>query len=195
MAWRPSRYDQNAIVGVIVACKCDVRKHKREVRRRLEAIGWQWVTLKDEASDVPKPFGFGMAPIQPRKLRTAYHSTLKTAIPSIREHGLLPSNETIRQTDYPDTEGRIHVTEMLEGDGSAVRWIRIFSERYNRPQADYGILKVDLHGAGGRLYQDIHSEYGLVIDRTTGIEPCRIDEVLPSAYKLEEAGKWGIPGK
>ena len=189
VSYRPTHYGQNVIIGVVVARDCDLSEHEDNVRERLGGIGWQWVTVKDEATNEPKPFGFGMAPIRRRPLHTAYHTTLRTAIPSIRQIGLLPSNKANRQTDYPDTEGRIHVSEKLEGDGSAVRWIRIFSEKYNRPQADYGILKLDLQGAEGRMYEDIHSAHGVVIDRTVGIEPCRIGPVPDSAYTLEQAGE------
>src|SRR5262249_9777281 len=105
------------------------------------------------------------------------------------DQGLLPSTSAIRQTKFPDTEGRIHVTERLEGDGSAVRWIRIFSEKSDKPQGHFSILEVDLSGLDARIYQDAHSQYGVVIDRIHRIPPQRIRVVEESIYTLETANQ------
>jgi len=74
-----------------------------------------------------------------------------------------------------------------------VRWIRIFSQKYDRPQSDYGILELDLLGIGGRMYQDAHSQYGLVIDRLDRLPPPRIRLLDESAFHREDDGKLILP--
>lgn len=175
----------SAIVQVLVTANCDVLQYREDVRLRLDRMNWEWVTLRQDEPGTEPKVAFGIAPIRPRQVEVAYHTTLKRVIPAIVERGLFPSCAAIRQTDFPDTEGRIHVAERLEGDGSAVRWIRIFSEKYGKSQADYGILELNLRGFDGRVYQDIHSEFGLVIDRVDQIDPSRIRKMNESDYELE----------
>jgi hypothetical protein len=181
----------SAIIQIFVTADCDLRPYKESIVSRLDCMNWEWVTLRQDKLGTTEPstepkIGFGMAPILPRQAEIAYHVTLERAIPAILKSGLLPSCDAIKQTDFPDTEGRIHVTERLEGDGSAARWIRLFSEKYDRPQADYGILELNLQGLGGRMYQDIHSEFGLVIDGVDRIAASRIKRVSETDYELEE---------
>jgi hypothetical protein len=180
----PCLYGHHAVIKVISRGDCDVSTYENLIRDRLDEIGWEWITLKTDK--VGKIIQFGTAPIRRRDATIAYHSTLKVKIESILDKGLLPSDESNRQTDFPDTEGRIHVTQMLEGDGSAVRWIKIFGERYKRPQTDYAILRVNLEGLAARIYEDAHSQYGIVIDRTENIPPENRIQVVDSAeYTLE----------
>jgi hypothetical protein len=178
------QYGDHPILKVILTDGWDVSRHEDEIRRRLDDIGWQWVTLKTNESGGTTDFG--MAPIWFRAPAIAYHSTLKAVIPAILHYGLLPSSKANRQTDFPDTEGRIHVSETLEGEGGAVRWVRLFSERYGRAQSEYAVLQVDLRGVGGRVYKDAHSRHGIVIDRIDRIDPGRILVVDESVYTLEK---------
>lgn len=189
----PGRNGGHAIIQIVVMRDCNVLQYRDDVRRRLDSIDWQWVTLSMDEVATPGKLCAAIAPIETRQLPVAYHATLKLAIPAIVAHGLLPSHPAIQQTDFPDTEGRIHFAENLMGDGSAVRWIKIFSEKYDRPQADYGILELDLRGVDGRMYQDIHSEHGLVIDRIERIDPSRIRELNESAYELEQGNGSAVP--
>ena len=124
---------------------------------------------------------FAMAPITPRPATVTYHTTRATVMDTIEREGLLPSSPAIRQTDYPDTDGKIHVCEALTGDGSASRWVKIFSGRYSRKPDDYGILRVNLAGLGARVYPDIRSRYGLIVDR--------IDRIPPDRIRLERMGQ------
>jgi hypothetical protein len=179
----------HAIYQIFVSADFDVLQDEEVIRHRLDGIDWEWVTLNKDENGRAQKVGFGIAPIRLRQLKVAYHATLKEKIPNIRKLGLLPSSSVIQQTDFPDTVGRIHVAESLSGDGGAVRWIRIFSEKYNRPQSAYGILSVDLQGIGGRQYQDVHSQHGIVIDRVAGIDPSRIQEMHESMYTLESESK------
>lgn len=190
---KPSLSGTHAIVQVIVAADCDVLQHREDIRPRLDRMDWEWVTLKPDMAGRQQRLGFGIAPIRPRQANVAFHTTLKRLIPVIIDCGLMPSSLAIQQTDFPDTDARIHLAENLMGDGSAVRWISIFSERYRRPPTDYGILELDLRGVGGRLYEDIHTEFGLVIDRIDRIDPSRIREMNESTYTLEQSTGSAIP--
>jgi hypothetical protein len=133
------------------------------------------------ADDGREQFRYLMvAPMLLVEENTVYHVTRGRMIASILCEGLLPSNEAISLTKYPDSFGKIHgsleLTNRLgQGDG-AVFWVQTFTERYGEP---FGILRVDLTGlpTEGRVYRDAHSHWGIVIDRVVRIDPCYLQEV------------------
>ncbi len=175
----------HAVLKVVVRNGCDLTLYEREMRRRLDEIGWEWVTVK--LNEAGKAVRFGMAPIRPRQVGIAYHVTLKACVQSIMDKGLLPGGSAIQHTNFPDTEGRIHLAEKLEGDGGAVRWISILGKASGHALTDYCVLEVNLQGIDGRMYQDAHSQFGLVIDKIDRIPWESLKVVEESAYRREDA--------
>jgi hypothetical protein len=162
----------HAVLKIVPVPGCDVGQFSGQLRKELDKIGWQFVTIPTEGQTAQRRFA--MAPITLRPAGVTYHTTHVVALELIQRDGLLPSSPAIRQTDYPDTEGKIHVCEALSGDGSASRWVKIFCERYNQRPDDYAILQVDLAGLGARVYLDVRSRYGLIVDGIDRIPPDRI---------------------
>jgi hypothetical protein len=156
-----------------------VEEYSGQMRAGLDKIGWQFVTIPTEDQSAQRRFA--MAPITLLEATVTYHTTLASMLGTIQRDGLLPSSPATRQTDFPDTEGKIHVCEALTGDGSASRWVKIFCERYRKKPEEYGILRVDLTGLGARVYQDIRSQYGLIVDR--------IDRIPADRIRLERMGQ------
>jgi hypothetical protein len=75
---------------------------------------------------------------------------------------------------YPDTEGKLHVCRAFDGDeGSASYWARLLSENQSLSLSDYTILEINLEGAPGRTYHDLHgiSGSGIVIDQFSVMRP------------------------
>jgi hypothetical protein len=163
----------HAVLKIVPFRGCDVAVFSGQLREELDKIGWQFVTIPTEDQTAQRRFA--MAPITVRTAGVTYHTTRAVALETIQREGLLPSNPAIRQTDYPDTDGKLHVCEALTGDGSASRWVRIFSQRYSIKPEEYAILRVDLIGLEARAYLDVRSQYGLIVDRFDRIPPERIN--------------------
>jgi hypothetical protein len=117
---------------------------------------------------------FGMAPILPRTLEVGYHATRACLIPEIcgeYGEGLLPSNAERRATHFPDTDGVIHVCEKLSHEGdrndSAEWWMMTLSKKNNFNDPNWGIVQIDMTRlpATARVYQDMHSASGVIVDR------------------------------
>jgi hypothetical protein len=168
------------VIRIVPVSGCDVSDYSGQMREELDKIGWQFVTILNDDQPTATQRRFAMAPITERTVAISYHTTRASALETIQREGLLPSNPARRQTDYPDTDGRLHVCEALIGDGSASRWVRIFSRRYNRRPEEYGILRVDLTGLEARVYLDVRSQYGLIVDR--------FDRIPSERIKLERKG-------
>ena len=159
----------------------DLKAVEQELRRRLDEIGWLYLS-----PSVVKPeqieWAFSIAPIQPKKLKFGYHATRVCLIEQIREEGLKPSNEERRATNFPDTEGVVHVCAKLREDGgkdSAEWWREELSKKNRFGDPNWGILGIDLSGlpAEARSYQDMHSASGIVVDRIGKIPGKLISEV------------------
>jgi hypothetical protein len=162
------------VIRIVPISGCDVSKYSWQLREELDKIGWQFVTILNDDQPTAAQRRFAMAPITNRSVTVVYHTTRASTLEIIQREGLLPSNPARRLTDYPDTDGKLHVCEALTGDGSASRWVRIFSQRYNRRPEEYAILRVDLTGLGARVYLDVRSQYGLIVDRFERIPPERV---------------------
>jgi hypothetical protein len=161
------------VLKIVPVPDADVGEYSGQMREELDKIGWQFVTILSE--DQPgAQRRFAMAPITLRSATVAYHTTRASTFDTIWREGLVPSSPATRQTDFPDTDGKIHVSEALTGDGSASRWVKIFCERCAKNPEDYAILRVDLAGLAARVYPDVRSRYGLIVDRIDRIPPARI---------------------
>jgi hypothetical protein len=162
------------IIRVVPVPGCDVSEYSGQMREELDKIGWQFVTILNDDQPAAAQRRFAMAPITERAVTVTYHATRASTLGTVQREGLLPSNPARRQTDYPDTDGKLHVCEAMTGDGSASRWVRIFSQRYSKKPEEHVILRVDLTGLGARVYLDVRSQYGLIVDRFDRIPPERI---------------------
>ena len=163
----------------------DLSRVEKHIRADLDRIGWLFLTTgesveKRNGETLPT---FGAAPILPRTLTVGYHATRACVIPRILDEGLLPSNAERQTTDYPDTEGVIHVCAKLKHEGSendSAEWWRdelAKKNRFNDP--DWGILHIDMARlpATARTYQDMHSQTGVIVDRIDRIPAKLITEV------------------
>ena len=168
--YRIMLYDSGQAVthGLIVA------EHSKQLSDGLDAIGWQLVHPKPVDGKVGR---YEAAPITPLSAKITYHATLVERRDKILTEGLIPSNEAIRHSDHPGGDGKIHVCEALEGDFSVSRWVGIFCRDYNRKPEVYCILKINLEGFQARIYQDIRSQRGIVVDKFAVIPPGRIELV------------------
>jgi hypothetical protein len=169
------------VIRIVPVSGCDVSDYSGQIREELEKIGWQFVTILNDDQPTAAQRRFAMAPITNRSVTVTYHTTRASTLETIQREGLLPSNPARRQTDYPDTDGKLHVCEALTGDGSASRWVRIFCQRYSRKPEEYAILRVDLAGLEARVYLDVRSQYGLIVDR--------FDRIPPERIRLERMGQ------
>lgn len=159
---------------------------KAQIRKELDDIGWLFLTTghKIEYKDGRTIPSFGMAPLIPRSLKIGYHATRSCLIPIIcgeNGEGLLPSNADRAATDFPDTEDVIHVCEKLTHEGnendSAEWWKKTLSERNIVGDPHWGIVRIDMTGlpTTARIYQDMHSASGVIVDRIDRI-PGRLIE-------------------
>ncbi len=157
------------------------------IREELDGIEWVFLTtgqsIEYEGQTLPT---FGMASILRRTLEVGYHATRTCLIPKIcgeRGEGLLPSNAERRATRFPDTEGVIHVCEKLSHAGDendSAEWWRMTLSKNNRfNDPDWGIVRIDMTGlpATARVYQDMHSASGVIVDRIERIPGKLIREV------------------
>jgi hypothetical protein len=153
----------------------DLAGVQQRVREKLDGIAWLFLTtgqsIEFDGQTLPT---FGMAPILPRTVAVGYHATRACLITKIcGEHGegLLPSNAERRATHFPDTDGVIHVCEMLSHEGekndSAEWWMTTLSKKNNFNDPEWGIVRIDMTGlpATARFYQDMHSASGVIVDR------------------------------
>jgi hypothetical protein len=156
----------------------DLNALRSEIKAHLNRIDWQFVTTgaSIELNGSLVIPSFGIAPIIRRKIRVAYHATRLCVIPSILNIGLIPSNSERRVTSFADTEGLIHVCEKLKckpGENDCAEWWRdhlSYKNLYDDPC--WGILRIDLASLPeARVYQDMHSQSGLVVDEIERIPP------------------------
>jgi hypothetical protein len=156
----------------------DLAGVERQLRRELNEIGWLFVTTGRVTKRGETYLGFGMAPILPRTLTVGYHATRACLIPRIcgeDGEGLLPSNAERQATDFPDTEGVIHVCAKLTHNGaendSAEWWKKTLSQKNRFNDSNWGIVQIDMTQlpTGARVYQDMHSVSGVIVDRINRI--------------------------
>lgn len=162
-----------------------------ELRTRLDKSGWQVMTV--HLADEPRLAWFAFAPIWVEQEKTIYHATPTHLVSAIFRHGLLPSNEARSLTNYPDTLGKIHGSRALFDrpgiEDGATRWRDEFSKKYGVP---FSLIEVDLTNLPqeARLYRDIHSAWGLVVDRVNCIPPSALRLVDDAELRLaEESGQ------
>lgn len=176
----PGWYGVHPIVRVYCGRKIDTETIRHRVRCTLDALGWVLVATGEECED-PELSIFGIAPIRRRIVSVAYHATRTCVVPAIMTVGLLPSNADRRATTFLDTDGVIHVCEELGVDsndiGSARWWGVHLSDNNRFGDRNWNILRLDMRELDARVYCDIHSESGLVVDRIANVPPDRISLV------------------
>lgn len=152
----------------------DLLSVKKQIRADLDRIEWLFVTTRDEYDHKGEHLlSFGIAPVLPRKLDVGYHATRSSVIHRAVDlkEGLLPSNEERQMSDYPDTEGAIHVCAKLTGRAedkdSAEWWMGELPKKSRFMDPHWGILRIDMARLpeSARVYQDMHSQTGVVVDR------------------------------
>jgi hypothetical protein len=102
---------------------------------------------------------------------------------------LKPSNEERRATTFPDTEGVIHICAKLRevgGKDSAEWWRDELSKKNRFGNPNWGILQIDMAGlpAEARIYQDMHSVSGVIVDRIDKIPGNLISEVSKLIWQI-----------
>jgi hypothetical protein len=147
---------------------------EKQIRKELDEIDWQFVTTGGGCKFRGQTLlTFGIAPILPKKLTIGYHATRISVIRKVCDNGegLLLSNAERRATHLPDTEGVIHICEKLTHDGdendSAEWWMETLSQKNNFNDPNYGIVQIDMTRLpyGARVYQDMHSASGVIVDK------------------------------
>ena len=157
---------------------------RRELRRRAEAINWHY----SEYDKIPS--WMMIAPmLLVSDCGAAYHVTRTANVISILRDGILPSNPAISTTGRADCEGNIYVCRELgerevndnsePSKGTAMWWQRHFrhKNRFNDPH--WEILTLRLRGLSARIYRDMWSSSGLIVNGVEQIPPDAI-EVLCS---------------
>jgi hypothetical protein len=153
---------------------------RQDLRQRLNAIAWQY----SEADDSDRHLAY-VAPMLVLPVPVvAYHATRAVAVSSIVEYGLLPSNSGISATGRPDCYGNIYVCEELgelagtpdvePRKGTAMWWRRQLSQRNRFSDTNWAVLALRLQGLAARVYRDIWSTTGLIVDSIERIPPDRI---------------------
>lgn len=153
---------------------------RQDLRRLLNGIGWQY----SEADDANRHLAYVAPMLYPPVPVVAYHATRSAVVSSIVNCGLLPSNSTISATGRPDCFGNIYVcaelgesagpsdVEPRKGTAMWWRWQLSRRNRFNDP--DWVVLSVVLQGLAARVYRDIWSATGLIVDGIERIPPDRI---------------------
>jgi hypothetical protein len=165
----------------------DIAGVEQQIRRELDEIGWLFVTTGGRGEKKGETvLLFALAPILPKTVTVGYHATRACLIPRIcgeDGEGLLPSNAERQATNFPDTAGVIHVCEKLTHNGDendSAEWWRVTLSQKNRfNDPNWGIVRIDMTQlpAGARVYQDMHSASGVVVDRINRIPGRLISEV------------------
>jgi hypothetical protein len=159
-----------------------------DLRRRLNAIGWQYSEFgaQDlERNEQWRHFVFA-APMRLVPVpEIAFHATRRASVQSIRELGLLPSKPDISATGRFDCHGNIYLCQELgelpespesEPQKATAMWWRWHFSHNNRfNDRNWVILAVRLRGLAVRVYRDIWSTSGLIVDSIDHVPPERIE--------------------
>jgi hypothetical protein len=180
------------VVGVYVPDTEGMQDREDAARRELDRLGWQFIMIEDignrfrsaRPDRAPLSFSglnglntYGLSPLLPLvdRPKTVFHATpSKIALRCLVE-GIRPSRG---QNGYSDTRGKLHVCRKLESDAAdnAVWWAKALSERDCLPLSTYSILEVSIVNLPpiARVYADLNSVSGVVIDRFDKIPPSEI---------------------
>jgi len=158
---------------------------KKKMRDALDEMNWLFITKREPDPANPDEFPhFGIAPILEKRVALAYHVTRTCLIEKIMAEGLLPSNQERRSTDFPDTEGVIHVCTKLghrENENDSAEWWADHlskSEHTLSSDPNWSILQIDMALVpAARVYQDMHSKSGLIVDRISRIPPAALTRI------------------
>jgi hypothetical protein len=189
----PSRFREDATAHGFFDFDVDLTDDlKRQVRKWVEDKGWQFSRQLIPAPEVEPGRlveHIYLAPMIHVPLTTGFHATRRCSLKAIRRHGLLPSTRD-RQTSENrwDCEGNIYLCEHLgtptdaEADHALTThwWCGYFARnnRFNDP--DWVILQVTIGKVqGARIYRDIWSKSGVIVDNLENVPPSALDLVYP----------------
>jgi len=152
----------------------------RDIRRFVEDQGWQWSRQHVPiAGSAPAEYIY-LTPIVELAVEVGYHATRRASVPSIMEQGLEPSSPDRQTTARADCEGNIYFCERLGSSADAgvrgsvsAHWWRDHLASTNRfEDSDWVILSVEIGRlVGARVYKDIWSESGIIVDNIARISP------------------------
>jgi hypothetical protein len=163
---------------------------KRDIRLWVENQGWQFsrqMVKHPTVADRRIEYIY-LAPMIPVPLVLGYHATRRLTFPSIRQEGLLPSVPARQTTERWDCDGNIYVCERLgtpadegvPGSESAHWWRAHLAEKNHYGDPDWVILSVEVGNvAGARVYKDIWSKSGIIVDNVPRIPADFIRLVYP----------------
>lgn len=153
------------------------------IRRFVEGRGWQFSRQNPEFIGRRIDWVY-LGQIQPVKVDVAYHATRRASVESIFKLGLLQSVPKRQTTDNRhDCEGNIYLCEQLgtpedagKQNARTAHWWRYHLSQHNRfKDSDWVILRVEIGRlSGARLYRDMWSESGIVVDKVLFIPPSLI---------------------
>jgi hypothetical protein len=136
-------YSGHPVVDIGYSPDFDLATVERELRQQLDRIEWQVVTTGNRfMKGGVSLLSFAVAPIIPVSVTVAYHATRRCLFEKIDREGLLPSTKDRSSTNFPDTEGLIHVCAKLshnEGENDSAEWWRGMRSKsgLSRPLGSY----------------------------------------------------------
>lgn len=168
---------------------CSVTPELRlETRRWFSAKNWQFSRqfVKVLGRHVERLY---LCPMKHVAIDRGFHATRSASVRSIMATGLLPSTSEFQTTDNRlDCEGNIYLCERLGTPNDegipcthSAHWWRHHLAGCNRfADPNWVILEIKLDSLEGRrLYCDIWSESGIILDGVSSIPPSYIREIAP----------------
>jgi hypothetical protein len=164
---------------------------QREIRRWVESQGWQYSRqlVKHPTVAERRIEYIYLGPMILVPLAVGYHATRRVSIPSIMQSGMLPSTADRQTTsERSDCDGNIYVCERLgvpadggvQGSESAHWWRAHLADRNRFNDPEWVILRIEIGKvADARIYRDIWSKSGIIVDNVTRIDPDLVRLVFP----------------
>jgi hypothetical protein len=187
---KPTRYREDVSMHYFSGNEEQVpASAKQDVRRFVKGQGWQFSRQKIRGLSSPGEFTeyVYLAPLIWVQISKGYHATRRASLASISLRGLLPSTPDRQTTkERCDCEGNIYLSEILGAPADAgipgshsAHWWRWKLARVNRfKDPDWVILKVRLSDLkGARLYRDIWSKSGVILDNVSAVPPHLLEMV------------------
>lgn len=158
---------------------------KRLLKSRLKSVHWQYSELND------RPLLVFAAPMVFHRIDVAFHATRTANLDGILERGLCPSTPERSNSERADCVDNLYVCPTLgsvpanidvEPEKETAHWWRWHLSRNNRfDDPDWCILHVNMVGVEAKVYRDIWSASGLIIDDTESIASERLSVVWPAS--------------
>lgn len=156
---------------------------KNTLERRLRDLKWQFSEVHDRQDLIY------IAPMLFCWPEIAFHATRIANVPSIFKHGLLRSTPELSNSERADCRGKIYVCPTLGAEPANPdseprketahwwRWHLSTHNRFNDPE--WSILEVKFTELNVRVYRDIWSASGLIVDGIASIPAEHLSIVWP----------------